>query len=242
MAADDNNIEDTTEVTTQTKNTVSNPSDVRRINDAIHTVNMAWSNKKRQLGKKRQWGGRVDFTLPRGITPRPSGKYQTQLYFAGKSRYIGIFDNKGKASLAYEIALKLLKADDLQVAKTHKDAIKWALGLACKAANIGVAELEDTEVKPLDATVIKAAVEACRNISITNITISKGTAASTNNETKMRAVANDTDTDTTRTTDTKLSVPASVRVKLAARASRPEYQTENQTEERAGIVSPSSTV
>ena len=57
----------------------------------------------------------------------------------------------------------------------------------------------------------------------------------------MRA-ANDNDTDTTCTTDTKLSVPASVRVDLAARASRPEYQTENKTEERAEIVSPSSTV
>ena len=59
----------------------------------------------------------------------------------------------------------------------------------------------------------------------------------------MRA-ANDNDTDTARTTtDTKLSVPASLHVDLAARASRPEYQTENQqTEEQAGIVSPLSIV
>ena len=60
----------------------------------------------------------------------------------------------------------------------------------------------------------------------------------------MRA-ANDNDTDTTHTTttDTKLlSVPAFVQVDLAARASKPEYETKNQTEERAGIVSPSSTV
>ena len=62
--------------------------------------------------------------MPRGVTPRPSGEYQTQLYFAGKSRYIGIFDNKGKASLAYEIALKLLKADDFQVAKMNKCNLK----------------------------------------------------------------------------------------------------------------------
>ena len=104
---------------------------MRRINDAIHAVNMAWSDKKRQWGIKRQWGGRVDFILPRGIIPRSSGKYETQLYFAGKSRYIGIFDNEGKAWLAYEIALKLLKADDLEVAKMNGDEIRNALALAC---------------------------------------------------------------------------------------------------------------
>ena len=35
---------------------------------------------------------------------RPSGKWQAQLYFAGKSRYIGVFDSREKAALAYEIA------------------------------------------------------------------------------------------------------------------------------------------
>ena len=84
------------------------------------------------------------------------------------------------------------------------DEIRNAVGLACKAANIGVAKQEDTEVKPLDANVINAVVEACRNISITNITTSKGKTASTNNdnEAKMRA-ANDNDTDTTPTLQTQ---------------------------------------
>jgi hypothetical protein len=40
---------------------------------------------------------------------RPSGKWQAQLYFAGKSRYIGVFDTREKAALAYEIAREKLK-------------------------------------------------------------------------------------------------------------------------------------
>jgi hypothetical protein len=42
--------------------------------------------------------------LPRGITVRPSGKWQVQLYYAGKSRYIGVFDSKLDAAVAYELA------------------------------------------------------------------------------------------------------------------------------------------
>ncbi|KAL7554129.1 hypothetical protein ACHAWF_017521, partial [Thalassiosira exigua] len=42
--------------------------------------------------------------LPRGITVRPSGKWQVQLYYAGKSRYIGVFDSKLNAAVAYELA------------------------------------------------------------------------------------------------------------------------------------------
>jgi len=45
----------------------------------------------------------------RGVTMRPSGKWQAQLYFAGKSRYIGVFDTREKAALAYEIAREKLK-------------------------------------------------------------------------------------------------------------------------------------
>jgi hypothetical protein len=35
---------------------------------------------------------------------------QAQLYFAGKSRYIGVFDSREKAALAYEIAREKLKS------------------------------------------------------------------------------------------------------------------------------------
>lgn len=36
------------------------------------------------------------------------------MYFAGKSRYIGVFDLREKAYLGYEIARKLLKEYDMQ--------------------------------------------------------------------------------------------------------------------------------
>jgi hypothetical protein len=49
-------------------------------------------------------------SIMRGVTMRPSGKWQAQLYFAGKSRYIGVFDSREKAALAYEIAREKLKA------------------------------------------------------------------------------------------------------------------------------------
>lgn len=44
------------------------------------------------------------------ISPhRSSRSQQAQLYFAGKSRYIGVFDTREKAALAYEIAREKLK-------------------------------------------------------------------------------------------------------------------------------------
>ena len=66
---------------------------------------------------------------------------QAQLYFAGKSRYIGVFDTREKAALAYEIAREKLKA--------HKDAADGpltpkqtenAVNAARKAAFDGVNE------------------------------------------------------------------------------------------------------
>jgi hypothetical protein len=45
----------------------------------------------------------------RGLTVRPSGKFQAQLYFAGQSRYIGVFDTKHDAALAYEMIRDRLK-------------------------------------------------------------------------------------------------------------------------------------
>jgi hypothetical protein len=50
-------------------------------------------------------------TIMRGVTMRPSGKWQAQLYYAGKSRYIGVFDTREKAALAYEIAREQLKTE-----------------------------------------------------------------------------------------------------------------------------------
>ena len=46
--------------------------------------------------------------LPRGVTIRPSGKWQAQFYFDGQSRYIGVFDGSYPAALAYECVHRLL--------------------------------------------------------------------------------------------------------------------------------------
>jgi hypothetical protein len=51
----------------------------------------------------------MDTELLRGITQRPSGKYQAQMYFAGQSRYIGVFESKQKAAVAYEMIRKKIK-------------------------------------------------------------------------------------------------------------------------------------
>ncbi|GMH60253.1 hypothetical protein TrRE_jg13136, partial [Triparma retinervis] len=41
---------------------------------------------------------------------RPSGKWQAQLYYSGKSRYIGVYDSLAEASLAHEVARETLGA------------------------------------------------------------------------------------------------------------------------------------
>ncbi|KAG7364861.1 AP2 domain containing protein [Nitzschia inconspicua] len=62
-------------------------------------------------GGKNDKAAALAAAILRGVTMRPSGKWQAQLYFAGKSRYIGVFDTREKAALAYEIARERLKAE-----------------------------------------------------------------------------------------------------------------------------------
>lgn len=52
-----------------------------------------------------------DKDVLRGITVRPSGKFQAQLYFGGRSRYIGVFDSEFEAASAYEMIRSRLKND-----------------------------------------------------------------------------------------------------------------------------------
>ena len=63
---------------------------------------------------------------------------QAQLNFAGKSRYIGVFDTREKAALAYEIAREKLKKGP----KDHLDpkATENLVNQARKAAFEGVNE------------------------------------------------------------------------------------------------------
>ena len=74
----------------------------------------------------------------RGVTMRPSGKWQAQLYFAGKSRYIGVFDTREKAALAYEIAREKLKTG--HVPGQDGNSTENLVNLARKAAFEGVNE------------------------------------------------------------------------------------------------------
>jgi hypothetical protein len=45
----------------------------------------------------------IDDETSRGITMRSSGKWQAQLYFHGKSRYIGMFNTREEAALAFKL-------------------------------------------------------------------------------------------------------------------------------------------
>jgi len=80
--------------------------------------------------------------IMRGVTMRPSGKWQAQLYYAGKSRYIGVFDTREKAALAYEISREKLKTDKSpsdQSAQSVKET-EANVNAARKAAFEGVNE------------------------------------------------------------------------------------------------------
>ena len=65
---------------------------------------------------------------------------QAQVYYAGKSQYIGVFDTKVEASLAYEIARKLLNSDPYEAVSLSGEEIKANIGLARRAALKGVSE------------------------------------------------------------------------------------------------------
>lgn len=65
------------------------------------------------------------------------------MYYAGKSRYIGVFDSKEKASLAYEIAREVLKTDKDDQGPSNAEETERDVNLARKAAFTGVNELSE---------------------------------------------------------------------------------------------------
>jgi len=104
------------------------PRDNEKIEAAIGAV--------RRSGGKQKKSPEDKGSLPRGVTMRPSGKWQAQLYYAGKSRYIGVFDSREKACLAYEISREVLKTDKGEDPKPSE--IDANINLARKAAFAGV--------------------------------------------------------------------------------------------------------
>lgn len=93
-------------------------------------------------GGKNDKAAALAAAILRGVTMRPSGKWQAQLYFAGKSRYIGVFDTREKAALAYEIAREKLKAEkqSAEGGTLNAKATEAAVNAARKAAFEGVNE------------------------------------------------------------------------------------------------------
>ena len=101
----------------------------------ITAINAATGNKNAKAAS-------LASAILRGVTMRPSGKWQAQLYYAGKSRYIGVFDTREKAALAYEIAREKLKTDkpaSEQSAQSLKET-EANVNAARKAAFEGVNE------------------------------------------------------------------------------------------------------
>jgi hypothetical protein len=46
--------------------------------------------------------------LPRGVTVRPSGRWQAQVYYAGASRYLGVYTESAAAAMAFLVAKQML--------------------------------------------------------------------------------------------------------------------------------------
>ena len=99
----------------------------------IHSVNAA-------SGGKNDKAAAMAAAILRGVTMRPSGKWQAQLYFAGKSRYIGVFDTREKAALAYEIAREKLKSGPEGGGALTPKSTENLVNAARKAAFEGVNE------------------------------------------------------------------------------------------------------
>ena len=73
--------------------------------------------------------------LVRGVTVRPSGKWQVQYYYCGSSRYIGVFESKEDALAAYETTREILGKEESD--NLTKEQIYNNINLARKAAFSG---------------------------------------------------------------------------------------------------------
>lgn len=95
----------------------------------------------------------IALSLSTPFCTHTSHKQQAQLYYANKSRYIGVFETREKASLAYEIAREILDKNKkparsgtgVSLASEHtpmtEDETKRNFALAQKASYEGVTEI-----------------------------------------------------------------------------------------------------
>ena len=62
--------------------------------------------------------------IPKGVTVRPSGRWQSQVYYKGQSRYLGVYSDSREAAMAWTIAKALLT--DVQVpGATKAETDQW---------------------------------------------------------------------------------------------------------------------
>eukprot|EP00978_Attheya_sp_CCMP212_P019972 scaffold56720_cov56-Attheya_sp.AAC.4 len=110
---------------------VESPVDRQKAATAIAALNVA-------NGGKNTKAATLAAAILRGVTQRQSGKWQAQLYYAGQSRYIGVFDTREKAALAYEIFREKLKTDSKP--PSERSMQDEAVRVAREAAFQGVGE------------------------------------------------------------------------------------------------------
>ena len=64
---------------------------------------------------------------------------QAQVYYAGKSRYIGVFQNREEACYAYEIGREILKTNK----EPEDNEVEVNMNLARRAAFYGVQKMRE---------------------------------------------------------------------------------------------------
>ena len=116
--------------------------------------------KRKRYKKKRPTNPSCEFLLPkeppgpgflRGVTVRPSGKWQVQIYYANKSRYIGLWDTKEEAAQGYEWARKCAKSFGDDFDSLSPEQLKENVKLMQEAAYGGWSSDESSdEDKSLD--------------------------------------------------------------------------------------------
>lgn len=62
--------------------------------------------------------------IPKGVTVRPSGRWQSQVYYKGQSRYLGVYTDSSEAAMAWHVAKKLLSQVDV-IGATKTETDKW---------------------------------------------------------------------------------------------------------------------
>ena len=82
--------------------------------------------------KKKGGAAKAQIGEVRGVTMRPSGKWQVQYYYCGSSRYIGVFESKEDALTAYETTREILGKEETET--LTKEQIYNNVNLARNAA------------------------------------------------------------------------------------------------------------